>query len=57
MLTVVPAKTIIKPGKKIKVTLTLNTDDIAGRKVKIVSFTLNDPKITIVTCKLTGNVQ
>ena len=57
MLTVVPAKTIIKPGKKIKVTLTLNTDDIAGRKVKIVSFTLNDPKNTIVTCKLTGNVQ
>ena len=57
MLTVVPAKTIIKPGKKIKVTLTLNTDDIAGRQVKIVSFTLNDPKNTIGTCKLTGNVQ
>lgn len=57
MLTVAPAKTIIKPGKKIKVTLTLNTGDTAGRKVKIVSFTLNDPKNTIVTCKLTGNVQ
>lgn len=57
MLSVVPAKTIIKPGKKTKVTLTLNTDDTSGRKVKIVSFTLNDPKNTIVTCKLTGNVQ
>ena len=57
MLSVVPAKTIIKPGKKTKVTLTLNTDNTSGRKVKIVSFTLNDPKNTIVTCKLTGNVQ
>lgn len=56
-LTVVPAKTTIKPGKKIKVVLNLKTDDTAGKKIKIASFILNDPKNTIVTYKLIGNVQ
>lgn len=56
-VTVTPAKTIIKPEKKVKVTVSLKTDDQPGKKTKIVSFTLNDPQNTIVSYKLSGNVQ
>lgn len=57
MVVATPAKKIIKPGKKVKVNLTLKTDDQPGKKIKIVSFTLNDPKNTIVSYKLSGEVQ
>lgn len=56
-LTVTPAKMTIKPGKKVKVTLTLKTNDTPGKKAKIISFTFNDPKDTIVSYRLAGNVQ
>lgn len=56
-LTVTPAKTVIKPDKKVKVTLVLKTNEESGKKSRIVSFTLNDPKNTIISYKLTGNVQ
>ncbi len=56
-LTVHPSKMTVKPGKKIKVNLVLKTDDRPGKKIKIISFTLNDPKNTIVTYKLSGNIQ
>jgi len=56
-VTVNPAKTTIKPGKKTKVNVVLKTDAQPGKKIKIVSFTLNDPKNPIVTYKLSGNVQ
>lgn len=51
-----PAKTIVKPGKKVKVTLNLKTDDQPGKKIKLVQFTLNDPKNTVISYKITGNV-
>lgn len=51
------ARTLIKPGKKTKVNITLQTDDQAGKKVKIISFTLNDPKNTIVSYKVSGEIQ
>lgn len=52
-----PARMIIKPGKKTKVNVVLKTDDQPGKKVKIISFTLNDPKNTIVSYKLSGEIQ
>ena len=52
-----PARTIIKPGKKTKVNVVLKTDEQPGKKVKIISFTLNDPKSTIVSYKLSGEIQ
>ncbi len=52
-----PARTVIKPGKKTKVNITLKTDEQPGKKVKIISFTLNDPKNTIVSYKLSGEIQ
>lgn len=56
-VTASPSRTTIKPGKKAKISLALKTDDQAGTKKKIVSFTFNDPKNTLVSYKLTGNVQ
>ncbi|WP_251620368.1 DUF1573 domain-containing protein [Odoribacter lunatus] len=56
-VTAIPARTVIKPGKKAKVNVTLKTDDQPGKKVKIISFTLNDPKNTIVSYKLSGEIQ
>lgn len=55
-ITVNPAKDIIKPGKKIKVTVHIKADDRAGKKTKIAAFTLNDPKNITVTYKISGNV-
>lgn len=55
--TVTPAKTVIKPGKKTKVTLVLKTDAEPGKKSRIASFTLNDPKNTILSYKLAGYVE
>ncbi len=52
-----PAKTVIKPGKKIKVELSVQFDDKPGRKVYVVSFTLNDPASSLVTYRISGNVQ
>ncbi|MDR1757051.1 MAG: DUF1573 domain-containing protein [Culturomica sp.] len=52
-----PAKTVIKPGKKIKVELSIQFDDKPGRKVYVVSFTLNDPASSHVTYRIGGNVQ
>lgn len=51
-----PAKTTIKPGKKVKVTVSLKADNTAGKKIKLVQFMLNDPKNPIVTYKVTCNV-
>lgn len=56
-VTATPAKTVIKPGKKIKVNVSFKTDDSTGKKTKIVAFTLNDPKNTVVSYRITGNIQ
>lgn len=56
-ITATPAKMTIKPDKKIKVTVHLKTDSEAGKKTKVISFTLNDPKTTNITYKINGNVQ
>lgn len=56
-ISVTPARNVIKPGKKTKVTLVLKTDAEPGKKSRIVSFTFNDPKNTILSYKLTGNVE
>lgn len=52
-----PARTVIKPGKKTKVNVVLKTDEQPGKKVKIITFTLNDPKNTIVSYKVNGEIQ
>lgn len=52
-----PAKTVIKPGKKIKVNVTFKADDSTGKKTKIIVFTLNDPKNTVVSYRVVGNIQ
>lgn len=57
MISVHTAKSVIKPGKKVKVTLTLKTDDSKGKRIKLIQFTMNDPKNPIVTYRLTANVQ
>lgn len=56
-VTATPARSVIKAGKKAKVSVILKTDEQPGKKVKIVSFTLNDPKNTVVTYKLSGEIQ
>lgn len=56
-ITANPARSVIKPGKKTKVNIVLKTDEQPGKKVKIISFTLNDPKNTIVSYKLSGEIQ
>lgn len=50
------AKSVIKPGKKIKVTTSFKTDDTNGKKIKLIQFTLNDPKSPLFTYKITANV-
>lgn len=56
-VTAQPARMVIKPGKKTKVNVTLKTDEQPGKKVKIISFTFNDPQNTIISYKLSGEVQ
>lgn len=51
------SKSTIKPGKKTKATVTLKTDNNAGKKLKIIQFTTNDPKNPVTTYKITTNVQ
>lgn len=51
------AKSTIKPGKKTKVTVTLKTDNNAGKKIKLIQFTTNDPQNPITTYKITTQVQ
>lgn len=50
------AKSIIKPGKKAKATVTVKTGDRSGKALKIVRFTLNDPQNPVVIYKTTINV-
>lgn len=56
-VTATPAKTIVKPGKKVKIDISMKADDKAGKKIKIVSFTTNDPKNTVVSYKVSGTVK
>lgn len=56
-VTAIPSRTIIKPGKKAKINVAVKTDDQPGKKVKIISFTFNDPKNTIVSYKVSGEIQ
>lgn len=56
-ITANPSRSVIKPGKKAKVNVVLKTDEQPGKKVKVISFTLNDPKNTIVSYKLSGEIQ
>ena len=56
-VTATPARTVVKPGKKVKVTLAVQFDDKPGRKVQVVSFTLNDPASSLVTYRISGTVQ
>lgn len=51
------AKSVVKPGKKVKALATLKTDNNAGKKIKIIQFTTNDPKKPISTYRIMANVK
>lgn len=55
--TVVPAKMVVKPGREVKVTATFKAEGTPGKKSKIVSFTVNDPKNPLVSYRLAGTIQ
>ncbi|MEG1949094.1 MAG: DUF1573 domain-containing protein [Odoribacter sp.] len=50
------AKSTIKPGKKVKATISFKTDSNPGKKIRLVQFTTNDPKNITLTYKITTNV-
>lgn len=55
-ITASAVKETVKPGKKVKVTITFKTDD-RKKMVKIIQFITNDPQNPIVNYKLTGNLK
>lgn len=50
------AKSELKPGKKTKVTITFKTDE-RKKTVKIIQFTTNDPRHSVVNYRLTGTLK
>lgn len=50
------AKNVIRPGKKVKATVSLKTSD-HPKIIKIIRFIVNDPQNPVVTCKVTGSLK
>ena len=55
-LSVTASRDTVKPGKKIKVNLSVKTGN-AQKLIKIIQFTTNDPHNPIMTYKLIGNLK
>lgn len=50
------SKQVIKPGKKAKVNISLQTGNMK-KIIKVIQFTSNDPRNPIITYKVTGNLK
>lgn len=55
-ISAIVAKNTIKPGKKVKATVTFKTGENA-KVLKMVQFTVNDPKNPLIGYKISGNVK
>lgn len=50
-------KTVIKPGKNAKVTVTFKVNEQTGNKIKVVTFTTNDPRNVHTSFRVFGEVK